>query len=462
MENAATKLDPTLVRIALVLVLGMAAPALDATIVNVAIQTITAELNTDISVAQWLTTSYVLVLGIAVPLSAWLVNRFPAKKVYLASIGIFFAGSAGAMFTWNMESLIAFRVLQGIGAGILMPVMQTILVRYSGGQKLGRLMAIISIPAAVIPILGPTAGGLIVHYLPWRWIFAINIPICIASFIFLAKILPPAEAADKEQRLDLIGLILLASAFCTLIFGISGLRGDNTCAAAVKISAGIVLLLVYCVYVLLGKQAPLLDVRLFKRRNFSASTALLFVFGMVSTGTLFVLPLFFQQVYGTTAFVAGMLLAPQGIGMLLTRSTAGKLVERVGAKSVAITGVLLILLGTIPLAFLENGANIIWPALALLVRGGGIGVMSIAIMVAIYDGLDAKEAAQGTTAMRIFQQIGGAFGTALFAIILSHGLASPGNAHVSLAFAAVFWWSAGFAAVCAIPAICLNGKKAEV
>jgi len=448
-----------LVRIALVLVLGIAAPALDATIVNVAIKTIAAELHTDISIAQWLTTSYVLVLGIAVPLSAWLVNRFRAKNVYLLSIIIFFAGSVGAMFTWNMASLIAFRVLQGIGAGILMPVMQTILVRYSGGKKLGRLMAIISIPAAIIPILGPTVGGLIVNYLPWRWIFVINIPICIAAFFFSIRILPQTEPTDKEQRLDIIGLILLASAFCTLIFGISGLRDSDTNAAIIKISAGVVLLVGYCVYVLFSKQVALLDIRLFKRRNFAASTTLLFVFGMVSTGTLFVLPLFFQQVYGTTALVAGLLLAPQGIGMLITRGKAGKLTERCGAKPIAIAGVLLTFLGTIPLAFLGNSTNIVLPILILLVRGGGLGVMSVAIMVAIYDGLDVKEAAQGTTAMRIFQQIGAAFGTALLAIILSHRFAALGDADVSSAFGTVFWWSTAFAAICAIPAICLNGKR---
>jgi EmrB/QacA subfamily drug resistance transporter len=296
-----TKLDPKLVKIALVLVLGMFAPALDATNVNVALKTVAAEPHSDISNALWLTTAYVLALGIVVPLSSWLANRFSGKNVYLLAIGIFFLGSAGAICAWNMESLIAFRVLQGAGAGIMLPLMQTMLIRYAGGKKLGSLIAIISLPAAIIPILGPTIGGLIVNYLPWRWIFIINIPLCIISIFISQKVLPPTEPSDKEQRLDFVGLILLALAFISPIFGIAGLRGRDIARAFVMIAAGTILLIAYCVYALNSKKSPLLDVRLFKQRNFSASTALVFVYGMVSTGTLFVLPLFFQQVHNTSA-----------------------------------------------------------------------------------------------------------------------------------------------------------------
>ncbi|MDR3240468.1 MAG: multidrug efflux MFS transporter [Clostridiales bacterium] len=457
MEKA--KLDPKLVKIALVLVFGMFAPALDATIVNVAVKTIATELHSDISVAQWLATAYVLALGITVPLSSWLANRFSGKNVYLLAIGVFFAGSVGAIFAWNMGSLIAFRVLQGAGAGIMIPLMQTMLIRYSGGQKLGSLLAIVSLPSAIIPILGPTIGGLIVHYWPWRWIFVINIPLCIAAYFLSRKALPPTEPADKEQRLDFAGLILLALAFISLIFGISGLRGEDKASAFVMISAGAILLISYCVYVLHSKKSPLLDVRLFKQRNFSASTALVFAYGMVSTGTLFVLPLYFQQVHNTSAFTAGLLLASQGIGMLLTRSTAGKWADKYGPKPIILGGVLLTLMGTVPLAFLGNGQSLILPIIILLVRGVGLSPLVVPIMVAIYDGLDLKYTAQGTTSMRIFQQIGGAFGTALLAIILSHNLAAIAANDVSPAFTIVFWCSAAFTAACAIPALCLNSKK---
>jgi EmrB/QacA subfamily drug resistance transporter len=240
MGEESTDIDPRLVKIGLVLMLGITAPALDATIVNVAINTIAAEMHTDISIAQWLTTSYMLALGIAVPLSAWFVNRFSAKNVYLLSIAAFFVGSLGAVCSWNMQSLILSRVFQGMGAGILMPIMQTILIRYSGGQNLGKLMALISIPVAIIPILGPTVGGVIVNYLPWRWIFAINIPLCILAFFFSITMLPHTEAIDKEQRLDIIGLILLAAAFCTLIFGISELSDADLNTAIIKIALGII------------------------------------------------------------------------------------------------------------------------------------------------------------------------------------------------------------------------------
>jgi MFS family permease len=272
-------------------------------------------------------------------------------------------------------------------------------------------------------------------------------------------VLPPTEPTDKEQRLDFAGLILLALAFISLIFGISGLRGNDKTNAFVMIAAGAILLIAYCVYVLNSKKSPLLDVRLFKQRNFSASTALIFICGMVSTGTLFVLPLYFQQVHKTSALLAGLLLAPQGIGMLLTRSIAGKWADKYGAKPIILGGILLTLIGTVPLAFLGTGQSLVLPIIILLVRGAGLSPLVVPIMVAIYGGLDLKDTTQGTTSMRIFQQIGGAFGTALLAILLSRGLAAITASDVSPAFTIVFWCSAALTAACTIPALCLNGKK---
>ena len=442
------------------MLLGMFAPALNGTIVNVAIRTIVSELNSTISIAQWITTVYILAMGIAVPVSGWLVNRFSGKAVYMISLAIFGVGSTGAVFAWNMESLIVWRVVQGAGAGVLLPVMQTVLVRYSGGDKLPRVMAIIGIPTAIIPILGPAIGGLIVNYLPWQWIFIINIPIC-AIALLLGKIYMPSDpAVNKQQRIDLIGLLLLSPAFCVIIFGISALRSNEaTGKAPVFLAAGFIMLAVYCFYVLHSRKEPPLNIRLFKQKNFSASVILVFLFGMLSTGTLFILPLFFQQAHHVSALATGFLLAPQGIGILCTRTLAANWMEKKGSRQVIFAGLVGTLLGTVPLSLFFTEGHLILPGIILFIRGAGLGLVMVPGMTSVYNGLEKKDIPQGTTAMRIFQQIGGAFGTALLAIILSQRLIVSGSANVFPAFNQVFWWSSIFTVISFIPVLGLVEKK---
>ena len=454
-----SKLDPKLVKIALIMLLGMITPALDATVVNVAIKTIGTELHSSISTVQWITTAYILVMGIAVPISGWFVNRFSGKTVYLISLAVFGIGSIGAALSWNIESLIVFRIIQGAGAGIMLPVMQTVIVRYAGGTKLPSLMSIIGIPAAIIPILGPTIGGLIINYLPWRWVFIVNVPICIVAVILGIVMLPPTETVNKEQRLDIVGLLLLSPAFCALIFGISMLSRDGELnLAIILLSVGIALLIIYCVYALKDKEEPPLNVKLFRYRNFSSSVIMIFLYGMAATGTLFILPLYFQQAHQSTALVSGLLLAPQGIGMLFTRSLSAKYTEQYGARPVLCAGIIGTVAGTLPFA-LFHITSMIPISIILFVRGAGLGIMMVPAMVAVYEGMDAKAVAQGTTATRIFQQIGGAFGTAIFAILLSHGLANTNTDQIASAFNGAFWCSTVITIILFIPAMFLDKKK---
>jgi MFS family permease len=323
-------------------------------------------------------------------------------------------------------------------------------------------MAILGIPMAIIPVLGPTIGGLIVNYFPWQYIFAVNIPICVAALILCQIYLPLDSAVNKEQRLDSIGLLLLSPAFCAIIFGISKFRSEaGAQMAGLYLAAGALLLVGYCIYALRGKKEPPLNIRLFKDRNFSASTILIFLYGMFSTGTLFVLPLFFQHAYEASAMAAGLLLAPQGIGMLLTRTLSARFTEKVGARPVVFAGIFLTLLGTVPLALFHADGNLIFPSVILLIRGAGLGILLVPVMSGIYSGLDKKDVPQGTTATRIFQQIGSASGTAALAIILSHDLAAATDANIFAAFDPVFWWSAAFAAVSVIPVFFITKKSSE-
>ena len=455
-------LDSGIVKMAFIMVIGMFAPGLDSTIVNVAIQTIAHELHCEISTVQWVMTVYILMMGIAVPISGWLADRFSGKKIYLFALVLFFAGSVFASVSWNIETLIVARIFQGAGAGIMMPVMQTFLVRVAGAEKLGRVMSVVSIPAAIIPIFGPVAGGIIVHNLPWQWVFYVNVPICLAALFLSLKYLPADTAKDANKSLDVAGLSLLTPAFVLILIAISQLRStsiNSTMLAALP--AGAVLLAAFIVYGLKSKTC-VLDIRLFKFRNFSASSVLIFVLGIISTGSLFILPLYFQQVFKASALAAGLLLAPQGLGILLSRNLAGKLTDKKGARPVLLLGLAITVIGTIPLALFDFNGNLIPVIVILLIRGAGLGFLNITPMVSIYYGLSKEEVSHGTTMARILQQIGGAFGVSILAVILHFSLASAGNpAAVFHAYSTVFWWSVVIAVLSFIPALMLSAKKGQ-
>lgn len=192
--SRAERLDPALLKLAGILVLGAMAPLLDSTIVNVAIHTLGNDLNAPVSTIQWVSTGYLLALAMAIPLTGWAVERFGAKRMWLVSLLLFLTGSMFCGIAWNIGSLIVFRLVQGVGGGLMLPVLQTLLMRAAAGRSIGRLMAVVTLPALAGPIFGPVIGGLITDHLTWRWIFYVNAPIC------LLAALPPGGACRPIRR----------------------------------------------------------------------------------------------------------------------------------------------------------------------------------------------------------------------------------------------------------------------
>jgi EmrB/QacA subfamily drug resistance transporter len=460
------KLDPMVFKVAMIMLIGGLAPLLDSTMLNVAIKTITSDLKSTISVIQWVITGYVLAMGTAIPVSGWAINRFGGKRVYIFSLLIFLAGSVLSSLSWNIDSLIGFRLLQGFGAGLMFPTLQTILVRIAGGRNLGRVMSIVSIPALLGPILGPALGGIIIDSLSWRFIFYVNIPVCILAIILALRGLPDDGALGSKPTLDIIGILLLSPAFTMLIYGISQIKshgGLGSSAVIIPILIGIVLMVMFVAYALRTKNTPVIDLHLFKSRNFSASSILLFVSGIVTNGAMLLLPLYYQQVRGESILFTGLLLIPQGVGMLLTRSWIGKLTDRIGSSRIIVIASLVVtIIGTIPFAFAGPNTNHVLLAVALLIRGAGLGGLLIPIMASAYQGLSRDQVPDASITTRILQTIGGAFGSAILATIVQHQLSissMPDIQNVAGAYNVAFWWSIGFAVISIIPALFLPMHK---
>ena len=192
------RINPMLLKVSIILVFGTLAPLLDSTMVNVAIKTIAGELNSTVSVIQWVITGYVLAMAIAVPISGWAINRLGGKRLYELSLSLFLVGSILSSLSWNIGTLIGFRLLQGIGAGLLMPTMTNMLVQISGGKNIGRMASIVSLPMLLAPILAPVLGGIIVNSLGWRWIFYVNIPVTIIALLLAFWGIPAGQSFKGE------------------------------------------------------------------------------------------------------------------------------------------------------------------------------------------------------------------------------------------------------------------------
>ncbi|AEH11503.1 MULTISPECIES: MDR family MFS transporter [Protofrankia] len=463
----ADRLDPALIRLAGIILVGAVVVQLDTTIIAVAIDTLGRSFNVGISTIQWVSTGYMLALAMVIPLTGWSVERFGGKRMWILSLALFLVGSALCGSAWSAGSLIAFRVMQGIGGGMLLPLMQTLLAQAAGPQRLGRLMATVAVPALVTPILGPVIGGVILDNLSWRWIFFINVPICLIALLLAWRGMPDVRTPGRHP-LDVLGLALLSPALAAVVYGFSeaGSRGSFADAnASVPLIAGVVLLVLFTVHSMRVAIEPIIDLRMFRSRAFTGSAAMMFLFGISLFGAMLLLPLYEQQVRGRSAAGAGLLLAPQGLGMMITMVVVGKLTDRGSTRLLVLTGLLLSVLGTAAYTQVGTDTSEWLLGLSLAVRGAGLAAALIPVMTAVYQGLRRDEIPRATSAVRIFQQIGGSLGTAVLAVVLSQGIADRGGAGqvdaagLADAFGNTFWWTLAFTAVAVPFAFLMPGRK---
>jgi EmrB/QacA subfamily drug resistance transporter len=455
---ASDRIEPYVWKIAGVVILGMIMSILDTTIVNVALRTLGHDLHSSLAQIQWVITGYLLSLAAVIPITGWAARRYGAKRVYMTSLVLFTIGSALCAIATSTTELVLFRVLQGAGGGMIMPIAQLIMAQVAGPKRMGRVMGIVAMPAMLGPILGPVVGGTILEGLHWSWIFLVNVPIGVIAFILGWRIIPHTESG-KAGRLDVVGLALLSTASSAVVYGLAqlGTPGTNLTAAIVvgPIIAGFALTGVFCWHAL-RIERPLLDIRLYANRIFAAASFTTFALGAALFGAMILVPLYYQEVRHESLIATGLLVGPQGLGMLVAMPVAGRLTDRFGGGRVALFGVSVLCLSTIPLAFIGASSSILGISAVLLIRGVGIGFSFMPAMTAAFASLRPEQLSDATPQLNVLQRIGGAIGTAVLAIVLQRASGhAPSVTHLAHAFNTAYWWSFGTAALGLIPCVVL-------
>ncbi|MFE2869718.1 MDR family MFS transporter [Embleya sp. NPDC059259] len=443
---------------AFTIVVGTLAVVFDTTIVSVALDDLAGQLDAPLSTIQWVSTGYLLAVFVTMPLAGWAQSRMGGKRLWIAALGVFLLGSILSASAGSVTALIAFRLLQGVGGGIMMPLMATLIMQAGKGRHIGRVMATVTLPTALGPILGPVLGGLILHLADWRWLFLVNIPFCVVGAWLAWRNLPDDRPAPDGARakLDVVGLLLLSPGVAAIIYGLSRVEGAGFAGAEVLVPllGGLALVGGFVAWASTRGSGALVDLRLLRHRALAAAAGLGFLAGITLYGAMLLLPLYFQQVRGEDALGAGLLLIPQGFGLLLARTLAGKYTDRFGPRPVACVGFAVVTAATAPFAFVTADTALVLLMAALFVRGAGMGAATIALAGAGYVGLEHREIPHASIITRVAQQIGGSVGTAALAVVLQH---TGAGAHTPDAladgFGDAFWWSVAITAL-AVP-LCL-------
>jgi EmrB/QacA subfamily drug resistance transporter len=443
--------------ISMVVVIGSIMSILDTTIVNVALATLAREQHSTLSKIQWVVTGYMLSLAAVIPVSGWAARRFGAKNIYLISLVLFTLGSALCGQATSTTELVLFRVLQGLGGGMILPLGQLMMAEAAGPQRMGRVMSVVAIPAMLAPIFGPTLGGLIIENASWRWIFYVNVPVGALAVLCAVRVLPRPKRAVTD-RLDFLGLVLMAGGLPLITYGLAEIGSLGTFDSSrviVPILVGVALVAAFVVHALRVPR-PLLNLRLYSRPTFASASVAMFCLGGALFGSMILLPLYWQNIRHESVIDTGLLTSPQGIGMVLMMPLVGKLADRHGGGPLALFGVIFTALMTVPFALIGAHTSIVLLFVAMMLRGAGIGFAFMPAMTAAYAALRREELSDATPQLNVLQRVGGSIGTAILAVVLQRAAAGAHTLSAAAsAFGTAFWFSVGISALAVIPCVVL-------
>jgi EmrB/QacA subfamily drug resistance transporter len=455
-------IDPHVRRVAVVIVLGSIMSILDTTIVNVALDSLSKDLHSSLSEIQWVVSAYLLALAAVIPVTAWAVRRYSAFRVYMWALVLFTLGSLLCGLATSTAELIAFRVLQGVGGGMLVPTGLTILVHASGPKNLAKVMSAIGVPMVLAPVFGPTLGGLLLQTVSWHAIFMINVPLGIAT-AFVAMRLLPRDHPDKGTAgsLDWQGLVLAATGTVGVTYGLSESANTGSVTSPSVVWPIVVGLMLVGAFVLRTRRVanPLLDLKLYRIKAYSSATVVMFCLGAAMFGAMILLPLYFQVARGESAVVTGLMLIPQGVGASIGMNRSALATGRFGAGLTSLCGGIVMVMATVPFLFITDTTPYALIASTMVLRGVGVGLAMMPAMTAAFGSLRHEQINDASPQINVIQRVGGSLGTAVIAVVLQDKLThlgtSPSSSATAGAFAQTYWWVVAMTVLALIPAAVL-------
>jgi MFS transporter, DHA2 family, multidrug resistance protein len=420
--------------------------AIDSSIVNVALPQIRGAVGATVQEITWITTGFAIATVIVMPLTAFLGRLFGQKRVYMASLVLFLLGSALCGIASSLEQLVIFRALQGFGAGALQPTEQAILRQTFPPKEQGMAMALFGMAVMVGPAIGPTLGGYIVDNYHWAWIFFINLPVGVLGLFMVWRFVHEPEdiraanlAAAKELRgnMDWLGIALLAVGLATLQFFLEEGQQKDWFESSLIVACALVSLLALALFVWreLTAKVPAVNLRLFKDPVFTSGTLIGAVMFAILLASMFLLPLFMQELLGFTAMQSGLALMPRVLVMMMVTPLVGRLYGKVSARVLIAIGVLLVSYGSYDVSHITLASTSAGITRAILVQGVGFSFLFVPLTTAALSNVPRARLADATGLNSLLRQVGASIGLAIFATLLSrwgsHARAAIAT-HVSL------------------------------
>ena len=407
-----------------VFLLGAFICFLNSTFMNVALSDIMKDLNISVSTVQWLSTGYMLATGIIIPFTAFLIDKFRNRTLFFVAMGLFALGTIIGAFATNFPMLLTARLIQGVASGIIVPLMQTVFLIIFPIEKRGFAMGIVGVVLAFAPAIGPTLSGWIINTYPWRYLFYVTFPFAILDLI-LGFFLLKNVTANRDVSFDIISFIGSTIGFGGLLFGFSnaGNYSWSDTNVYIPLLIGIIFLAIF-IWRQLTMKEPMLNLTVFKSKVFTFSTIIVMIAyaGLISSELI--LPMYLENVRGSSAFNTGLTLMPGAIVMGIMNPITGKLFDKFGARYLALTGLTILTLGTFGLSFLSVTTPIIYVITVYAIRMLGISMLMMPLTTSGLNSLHRNLYAHGNAANNTLRQVAGSIGTSIIVTLMSKSSAS--------------------------------------
>lgn len=393
---------------------------LNQTLLSTALPQIMKYFQISASTGQWLTTAFMLVNAIMIPLTALLLEKFSTKKLFIFSMLMFGVGTIICAFSTTFELLLIGRIVQAVGAGILAPLVSTVLLWIYPPEKRGSAMGLYGLVICFAPAIGPTLAGLIIDKWNWNHLFYIIIPIAvldiILAFLFMKDVLP-----IKNPKIDILSIILSSAGFGAMLFGFSnaGNKGWTDTGVIVSIVVGTILSALF-VGRQLAMENPMLELRVFKSETFTLTTVIGCVLNISSVGASIIVPIFLQSILGNSAFKSGLVPLPGALIMAVMMLVSGRLFDKIGVKKLAIPGIILLALSTVPFTNLHRETSLMFITVVYAIRYIGIALVIMPLQTDGMNDLPKKLLPHGSAVVNMAKQVAGSLGAAVLITVMSN------------------------------------------